>query len=149
MLVAACAPADVSGTYTGALTNRDNGCMFMNYTAGDTTSGITMVVTQSGGSVSLDVQGIAGIFLAAITGSGAPLVGSVAGNGFVASKNGTAGQTVDGCAFTTDVEARGALNGNALEGTVTYRYRTNNAASCGFRSSCTTVQQFAFTRPPR
>ena len=38
--------ADVASDYTIALTNRDNGCMFENWTVGEQANGIPVIVTQ-------------------------------------------------------------------------------------------------------
>jgi hypothetical protein len=148
-VLAGCAPAQVAGTYTGAVTNRENGCNLDNWMIGASTSGITMVVTQSNAMVSADVQGLAGVALALFSGNTNPLSGNATAAGFSVSKNGTRGATRGMCAYTGVIEANGTLNGNALDGTITYRYSTNNASDCAELSTCRTVQGFAFVRPPR
>jgi hypothetical protein len=147
--LAGCAPADVAGTYSGAVTNRENGCSLDNWTAGASTSGITMAVTQSGASVTTDVQGLARVVLDLFTGNSEPLRGEATGNGFFAAKNGTRAMQMGECVYTSRVEARATLAGNALEGTVTYRYQTNGVAACATLTACTSVQAFSFVRPPR
>jgi hypothetical protein len=149
VLVAGCAPINVAGTYTGAVTNRDNGCMLDNYTVGASTSGITMVVTQSGADVTVDVQGLAGVALALFTNNPDPMRGTATPFGFSVSKVGRNGRTSGDCTYNTIVEANGTLNGDSLSGTVTYRYQVTNAAACGYRATCRTEQSFAFVRAPR
>jgi len=53
-------PAQVAGTYTRDLTNRDNGCNYANWQVGNTASGIPVQFTQNGSSVSATVMGVAG-----------------------------------------------------------------------------------------
>ncbi|MFO0558066.1 MAG: hypothetical protein U0269_08600 [Polyangiales bacterium] len=149
LLVAGCAPLNVAGTYSGAVTNRDNGCMLSNYNVGDMTSGINMVVTQSGSDVTVDVQGLAGVALSLFTANPDPMRGTATPVGFSVSKIGRNGTTSGDCTYNTVVEANGTLNGDSLSGTVTYRYQVTNAAACGFRATCRTEQSFAFVRPPR
>jgi hypothetical protein len=50
--------------------------MLDNYTVGASTSGITMVVTQSGADVTVDVQGLAGLALALFTANPDPMRGT-------------------------------------------------------------------------
>lgn len=145
----ACAPPNVTGMYTGAVTNRDNGCMLSNFNPGDMSSGITMDVTQSGSSVSATVNGLAGVALALFTGNGDPLLGSTSINGFTVSKVGRTPMNDGDCTFNTFVEANATLSGDALSGTVVYRYQVTNPSACGYRATCRTEQSFAFVRPPR
>lgn len=145
----ACAPPDVSGTYTGAITNRDNGCMLSNFNPGAMTTGINMNVNQSGSTVTVAVEGLAGLALAAFTGNTEPMRGSTTVNGFSVSKTGTIPMNVGGCTFNTFVQANATLSGNTLNGTVTYSYQTTNAEACDYRATCRTEQSFSFVRPPR
>lgn len=145
----ACAPPNVTGMYTGAVTNRDNGCMLSNFNPGDSNSGITMDVTQAGSSVSASVNGLAGVALALFTGNGDPLLGTTTLSGFNVSKVGRTPMNDGDCTFNTLVEASATLSGDSLSGTVVYRYQVTNASACGYRASCRTEQSFAFVRPPR
>ncbi|MDP3274762.1 MAG: hypothetical protein Q8Q09_06160 [Deltaproteobacteria bacterium] len=147
--IAGCAPADVAGNYTGALTNGSNDCNLSNFTPGDTSSGITLNVTQSGANVSAEVTGLAALALAAFTGNNMPFVGSVSGTGFFVSRRGTNAMSRGTCAYTTAIDVSAQLNGNTLAGTVQYFYQTNNAADCRELSTCRTTQNIAFVRPPR
>ena len=148
-LLSACAPVDVAGTYTGAVTNRENPCNLPQWSVGNSSSGIVMVVTQSGADVTADVQGIAGLALNLFTGNTEPLRGTVSGAGFSIGKSGTRAMSMGACAYTARLDARATLSGNALEGTLTYRYVTNNVPDCGSLTTCMSVQQFTFARPPR
>jgi hypothetical protein len=149
LATAACAPLSVAGTYSGAVTNRDNGCMLGGYNVGESTPGITMVVTQSGSAVTVDVQGLAGVALSLFTANTDPLRGSATPIGFSVSKVGRNPMNSGDCTFNTLVEANGTLSGDALSGTVVYRYQTTNPSACGFRATCRTEQSFSFVRPPR
>jgi hypothetical protein len=144
-----CAPVDVAGTYTGAVTNRENACNLPQWTVGNSSTGISMVVTQSGADVTAEVQGLAALALNLFAGNTDPLRGTVNGSGFAVGKSGTRAMSMGACAYTGRIDARATLSGNALEGTVTYRYVTNNVPDCGSLSTCSSVQAFSFSRPPR
>lgn len=141
-------PADVAGTYTIALTNRDNGCNINNWTPGPISGSVTMVVTQSDDAASADVQGLAGVALDALTG-GHVFTGSVDGSGVDLAITGTRAMSQGACAYTMDAELTGALSGDSLAGMVIYRARTNGAADCGALTGCQSQQDFAGARPPR
>lgn len=148
LALGACAPADVAGTYTVAVTNGDNGCMLTGWTVGDSSSGIGFTIEQSGGNVNGTVTGVTGGVLTLLFGSNR-FTGSVVGSGVQMSLQGTRAASAGACAFTGVAEIDGALSGDALQGTITYRYSTNNVPDCGYRTTCRSRQSFAGSRPPR
>jgi hypothetical protein len=150
LALAACGddPADVAGTYAIALTNRANGCALANWTEGPISGTVTMVVTQSGGSVSAEIQGLARAALDAITG-GHVFTGEVDGSDVSATIVGTRAASMGACAYTIDADLEGTLDGDTLSGSVFYRARTNGAADCGTLTGCASQQDFAGARPPQ
>ncbi|MBL8679514.1 MAG: hypothetical protein JNK05_10130 [Myxococcales bacterium] len=149
LVLAACAPPDVAGSFSGAITNRDNPCQLAGFTPGAMSSGVTMTVTQSGTNVTVSVEGAARLALAAFVGSTEPMTGSTTGNGFSVRQVGRVPMSQMGCTFNTLVEATARLSGNSLEGTVAYSYQVTDASACGYRATCRTTQDFSFVRPPR
>jgi hypothetical protein len=147
LFAGACAPADVHGNYTVDLTDEMNGCSLSNWTAGSSTTNVPFVVTQSGGSVSGQVTGLAGVFVAAWLGSNT-FQGSVTGSGVDMTLTGTNAMSQNGCAYTYNAHLVGTLQGNALMGTITYSAQTNGASGCGSLTGCQSVQDFSGSRPP-
>lgn len=141
-------PADLGGTYTIVLTNRDNGCNLTNWEVGRPSDPVAVVITQAGADVTVDVQGLAGSALDFVLGSHA-FDGSVSGHAVTATITGTRAQSQGACAYTYDATIEGTLSGDNLNGRVLYQARTNQAADCGTLTGCTSFQDFAGARPPR
>ena len=150
LVVAACGddPVDVTGSYTVALTNRENGCNFQNWAVGDTTQGVGVDITQSADQASASVQGVAGGFLDLWLG-GHVFSGTVDGNDVRLTIVGTRAGSMGACAFTYDAEITGTLTGDALQGNLRYKAKTNGAPDCGALTGCESRQEFSGARPPR
>jgi len=141
--------AEVAGTYSISLTNRDNGCMLPNYTVGDTATNIGVVITQSGSNVTLTVNGLAGIALVGLLGVGKNVyTGGVDGNDIDVESLGVAPKTSGNCTYTYNSQITGTINGDALEGRIEYRAADNGNPDCAAISGCLTYQDFNGTRPP-
>jgi hypothetical protein len=147
LALAGCAPADVAGNYTIALTNQQNGCNLSNWTAGASTSGVAFVITQSGANVTGQVQGLTGAAIALWLG-GDTFTGTVSGASVDMTLFGTRSMTQGACSYTLNAHVRGNLSGDSLQGTVTYSASTNHAPDCGALEGCSSVQQFDGVRPP-
>jgi len=141
-------PADLSGTYTLSLTVQQVDCQILGNPVGETSSGVEMVVTQTGSEAEAQVQGAAGLLLALAMG-GARFTGTVAGSSLDVSIEGTMPGSSGTCAFTRNARMQANLSGDVLTGTVTYSYATNGTADCGSRDTCKDIQKFNGTRPPR
>jgi hypothetical protein len=145
----ACAPANVAGNYSGNVTNGTSTCPG-NWSTGNTST-VTFAVAQSGGNVTVNVQGVAGAGLALWTGSAA-FSGTVAGNGISATLIGTTAQMTGNCRYTYRADLNGSLNGNTLDGTVTYRpdITAPPGSDCDAMrvTGCTITQTFNGLRPP-
>jgi hypothetical protein len=141
-------PANVAGTYTVAVTNGKNECEFAGYTVGDTASGISMVVKQSGSDVSADFGGTgAGVLLDLVL-NDHTFEGSVDGNDLDLKITGSRALSKGNCAYTINARATGAIDGDVLTGQIDYTAATNANPDCGTLEGCHTVQNFNGTRPP-
>ena len=139
-------PVDAAGTYTIALTNQANECMLANWTEGDSTSNIEVVISQSGSSATADVGGLAGTYLDLILGSSS-FNGEVDGDELNLLLIGTTEGTAPGCTYTVDAYLDAELDGDVLTGTITYRPNPIEG-TCGVLETCSNVQAFNGTRPP-
>jgi hypothetical protein len=151
LALSACGEDDVdpTGEYTVAVTNGENGCMFANWTVGQQASGISLTITNlADGTVTADVGGATRVVLDLILGKHV-FTGSVDGDELNLTATGEQGVTEGNCAYTLNADVDATLDGDFLEGTITYRFQTNQGTDCGYRDTCTTVQAFNGTRPPR
>jgi hypothetical protein len=142
---AACSDANVAGNYTAAITNRADNCS-IGWTAGDQSTA-PLTVTQSGGDVTLIVNGLPGLFVAGILGSNT-FIGGVDGDDVDLELMGVARKMSGGCDFTFNGKVFASLDGDTLKGRVEYRAATNGNADCGTRQGCVSTQDFNATRPP-
>lgn len=151
-LIAACggtdAPADVAGDYAVNTTNRMNGCMFDNWTEGNSTSNIPVTLAQSGSDVTASIQGAIGGYVEAIAGT-RTFTGDVSGSHVLAELHGQRSATKDNCTYTVLVTMSANLSGDTLSGTLTYTALTNQDPTCGYLQTCESVQDFNGLRPPR
>jgi hypothetical protein len=147
--IAGCSsPANVAGDYTVDITDEANGCMFNGWTEGSSASGIPVTITQSSSSMTATVMGAAGTLLTLVVGSSA-FDGTVSGDGFSGTIDGTVPLGSGGCAYTIDADLDGTLSGGTnINGTITYSAKTNGASSCGSLNGCSSVQQYSGSRPP-
>lgn len=149
VMVAACGgSADVAGNYTVALTNRDNGCNFQNWTVGQQTTGVMVQITQSGSSVTADVKNLASVGLDAALGSHT-FTGTISGDTLNLSITGTRALSMGNCAYTYNATIQASSQGDALSGRISYTAATNNNSDCGTLQGCLTFQDFNGTRPPQ
>ncbi|MDQ3034358.1 MAG: hypothetical protein M3Y87_18265 [Myxococcota bacterium] len=147
-LLASCGgePADVAGTYAISLTNGPNGCELDNWTAGDTSSGVPVVITQDGAQVTVTVQDAAAVYLDVTVGSHV-FEGTVSGDHIDATLTGRAG-SLGACAYTSMVDLDADLDGDVLTGRLRWYARTNGLPDCGRFNTCENTQQLNGTRPP-
>jgi hypothetical protein len=151
LLACACSsesPADVAGTYTLSLTVQENGCGILGGSVGDSSTGVEIVVTQTGSNANAQVKGIAGLALALAMGSDT-FTGKVSSSDLDLSIAGTMPGSTGTCAYTRNAHFETKLTGDVLQGTVTYSYATNRTADCGSLSTCQDVQLLNGVRPPR
>lgn len=151
LVLGACAgdnPADVEGTFTVATTNRDNGCNFQNWTVGQTNQGITVVITQNGGSAVAQVTGAGAAFALDLVIGTNTFSGSVDANAVNLYAAGTNSHTTGNCTYTYDGRINATLTGDALQGTIKYTANTNTGSDCA-AVQCVSQQDFSGSRPPK
>lgn len=141
------APANVAGTYTLSLAVQQNECGILGGSVGDTSSGVEIIVTQSGAEASAQVQGVAGALLTVTMGT-ATFSGKVDGNSLDMSIHGTLGGSSGTCDYTRNARLLAKLSGDVLSGSVIYTFSTDKTADCGTRDTCRDIQAFNGTRPP-
>jgi hypothetical protein len=149
-VVAACGgePADVSGEYSLAVTNRDNGCEFDDWQEGDTAQNIPLTVDQDGRDVTARLGGLAGLFVEAVLGS-RTFEGVVSGDRVTLELYGSRSLSEGNCTFTINATVTGTLIGNALSGFIDYTPAHNGNPDCSSIDRCVTTQEFSGSRPPR
>ncbi|MFN0251839.1 MAG: hypothetical protein ACKV2T_33490 [Kofleriaceae bacterium] len=142
-------PANVEGNFTVAITNRDNGCNFGNYTVGDTSSNIAVAIAQEGEEVSATVMGGTGVVLNLLLGSNV-FSGDIGGSQLDLDLFGTRPQMQNTCTFTYNAKIVGDIERDTIEGRVEYRAATTtpNNPDCASIQGCLTFQEFNGTRPP-
>src|SRR4051812_1638384 len=92
-------PADVSGSYTVAVTNRTNGCEFPNWNEGAVSTNVPFTITQDGANVSGTVGGLSGAYTAIVLGT-STFAGTVAGSSVSMTATGTRSTMKGNCAYT-------------------------------------------------
>jgi hypothetical protein len=140
-------PANVAGTYTLSTTNGDNACMFPDWTTGETSTAIPLVVTQTDADVSAELGGVAGGYVQLVLGL-RTFTGTVDGDHIDMTLHGTRSYTEGGCTYTIIATADADVNGDFMTGTIVYSLATNHAADCDYRETCETRQTFNGNRPP-
>jgi hypothetical protein len=141
-------PANVAGTYTLALTVRQTECEILGGSVGDTSSGVQIVVTQTGSDVNAQVQNVAAALLLTIATGTATFTGKVAGNSLDLWIYGTTWGASGTCDYTRNVHLQAELSGDVLVGTLTYTFATDGAPDCGTKDTCQDIQAMNGTRPP-
>lgn len=141
-------PAQIGGTYTVGVTNRDNACNFPNWTVGAMTSGVSVDITQSGENATANVTGGTGVVLDFAFGSSA-FTGTVSGDSIDLKLQGTRVQTTGNCTYTYDGEILGTATGDILTGRINYTPATNGHTDCASVDGCLTYQEFNGSRPPQ
>jgi hypothetical protein len=140
-------PADVAGSYTVALTKRDNGCKFTNWTPGQSDAGVPVVITQSDDMATADVMGVGGAALNIALGSSA-FTGPIAGNHMDLDLFGNKSFTMGNCAYTYNAKIDGDIANDTITGRVEYTAKTNSNPDCADLEGCLSYQDFNGTRPP-
>jgi hypothetical protein len=139
------ASVDVSGTYSGAVTNGANSCPGV-WATGQTANA-NATIAQTNASVSIQVQGAAGALLQLGFGTNA-FSGTVAGSHVDALIIGSVQATMGGCQYTFNGTLVADVAGNTLSGTIAYTPKTNGNADCDAMSitGCSRAQSFTMNR---
>jgi hypothetical protein len=140
------AALDVTGVYSGPVTNGANSCPGV-WNTGQMSNAMA-TVAQMGASVSIQVQGAAGLLLLAGFGTNS-FSGSVIGSHIEATIIGSVTATRGGCMYTSNGNLAADLSADTLTGTITYTPQTNNHADCATMgvTGCSSQQTFTLSRP--
>lgn len=141
-------PVNAEGTYTIAVTNRDNGCNFQNWTVGDNATGIQVVVNQEGENANADVMGATRVYLDLVLGSHV-FSGKIDGSDLDLTILGTRSATMGNCTLTVDATLLATLDGDVLTGRINYSYHGNGNTDCAPYDGCISFQEMNGTRPPQ
>ncbi len=141
-------PVDVSGSYSVSVTNKSNACALQNWTDGAQSNAIPVTMTQNGTSVTGTIDGLVGAYVKLVLGSNT-FQGKVDGSTVNATNFGTSSYKQNNCTYTLNLEMNATLSGNSLQGTITYKPKTNASPDCGTLESCENIQEFAGSRPPK
>jgi hypothetical protein len=138
---------DVSGLYSGPVTNGANSCPGAWVTG--QTSDASAMIAQTGTNVSIQVQGAAGVLLQLGFGTNA-FSGTVSGGHIDALIIGSQQATAGGCQYTFNGNLSANVSGDALTGSITYTPKTNDNADCTTMSitGCSRAQSFTMTKVP-
>jgi hypothetical protein len=150
LAVAACSssPANVAGSYSVAVTNKDNGCNLQNWTVGNSAQGIAVSITQNGTQAAATVQGATGAYLDVVLGLH-EFDGSVDGDHLSLTLHGTRSASSGNCTWTFDADLEADLTGDILQGTIDYKPVTNKNTDCTTTlETCASTQALNGTRPP-
>jgi hypothetical protein len=138
---------DVSGAYSGPVTNGANSCPGAWVTG--QTSDANVNIAQTGTDVSIQVTGAAGLLLQLGFGTNA-FAGSVRGNHIDALIIGSVQAMANGCQYSFNGSLSADVSGDTLSGSITYTPKTNDHADCGAMgiTGCSRAQSFTMTRAP-
>ena len=140
-------PVDLSGNYTVDITNADNGCMFTSWMQGASARGVALAVQQEGSTATGTVTGVSGLYLDVLLGTH-QFSGTVDGSTFTMTAIGSNAVKDMMCSFTFKATVTGTLDGDAIQGNITYTETTNGSSDCGYHSTCSSVQNYAGIRAP-
>ena len=149
-VLAACSssPSNVAGNYTVAVTNRDNGCAFQNWTIGAQSTGIQVQITQQSENATALVMGGAGFVLGAVLG-GNDFSGKIDGDSFDLTHTGTKTLSMNNCNYTVNGEITGTISGDNLTGRINYAAADDGSVACSSIHGCVSFQDYNGTRPPQ
>jgi hypothetical protein len=145
--------ANFAGTYDMWVVNGANPCNFVEWTEGQSASGVPLVVTQdpiTPTTMSATLGGAPGTLLleeiAANDDAGTVLLtGTVGGNQATLTGNGSASQKNGSCTYTTTASLSVNFQGDTVQGTLTYEIVPVGNADCTAIAGCQTTQAFAGT----
>ncbi len=141
------ATANISGNYSVTLTDQADGCMFGgNWMPGASAQNVPVDIQQQGTNATATVRGVAALLLDVVLGSAMFSQGSVQGQSFTLTDIGSTPIKQGTCEYTIKATLAGSIDGDAIQGTLTYSETTNGSPDCTYHSTCTSVQTFAGVR---
>lgn len=141
-------PVDAEGQWMVSGTNRANDCNVNGWTENDSWSNTNVDITQNGEAVIVDITGGGGFALDIFLGGNDVFRGDVDGNDLHVTRQGTRSNTTGNCTFTYNATIDATINGNTLEGTISYRPAHNGNSDCA-AVECENIQEFSGNRAPQ
>jgi hypothetical protein len=140
----------VEGDYTIAITNRENGCNFDDWTEGESTSGINLALSVDDGDAVGEVTGEGSfLVLTAVLGPGGNVLeGTATGANLELMRYGTRAFDEGDCIYTLTATVSAAVDGDVITGSIRYTAATNDNPDCAGLEGCISRQEFNGTRPP-
>lgn len=140
-------PIEPTGTWELQLTYEENGC-FTDWPAeGTVLSAVELVVTRDElGRVLGRIEGVLGAYVALVLGT-RDLLGEVASGRLRLRLDGRYSSELVGCAFVYGMDLDGIVDGDAIEGTVTFTRRLPETSLCD-PARCTSRLSFRGRRRP-
>jgi len=140
-------PADMGGDYMVSLTNGQNTCATVtDWTEGQQSTGIPVSIVQDGTILTAEVGGAAALYFILLTGD-YNFTGEIHGNEFTLTCYGTRPTTAGNCTYTVNAIITGTVDGNAIQGTMTYQPALSDNPDCA-QHDCQAEQAFSGSRPP-
>jgi hypothetical protein len=139
-------PVDVEGRWTVSVTNRADDCN-IGWTEGQSSSGVTVDITQNSDAIIVDVTGIGGGVLDLFLGGDDVFSGDVDGDHIQATRQGTRSNNQGNCTYTYNATFAADVNGDTMEGSIKYVPAHNGNSDCA-AIVCENVQDFSGNRPP-
>jgi hypothetical protein len=138
--------ADVSGAYSGPVTDGANSCPGVWDTGHSSDANVNVVQTSA--DVSVQVQGAAGLLLLTAGFGTNAFTGSVTGTHIDALIIGSSQVAAGACQYTFNGNLSADLSGDTLTGSIAYTPKTNGNADCTAMgiTGCSRSQSFALNR---
>jgi hypothetical protein len=147
LAVAACSdpPSNAAGAYAVTVINRDNGCMFGNWTPG-TAATADVTLTQDTHDVTAEVTGLGAVVLELAVG-GHTYAGMIQGGDLDLNLFGTRTNTLGNCTYTLNSEIHAVISGDVMTGQINYTSAPNGNPDCAPITGCLSFQDFSGNRP--
>jgi hypothetical protein len=139
--------ADVTGSYSIAITNQASSCPFDKWMEGAETKDIGLTITQDGTKLHGTLDGAAALLFTVYFGS-AEFDGSIHGEDLTLTNYGTRTATQGNCSYTYNSTVSGIQTADNISGTLTYAPKTNGNPDCD-AVECSASQKFSGSRPPK
>lgn len=136
-------PVQLAGRYTLVIKAGANGCSFASWNEGSL--GVADVVLLEGSpGVQATVEGLAALTFGLLLGR-TDLAGVISGRTLSLSSAGTTRAELNGCSYTIDANVEATIEGDTLQGVITYSRNLGDKAECA-AYACTSVSPFTGLR---
>jgi hypothetical protein len=140
-------PANVAGDYMVSITNGINTCPNNgDWLEGSQSTGIPFTIQQDGTRIWAEATGAAALLFILATGE-VTFEGEIEGDQFSMTNYGSRVEHNGNCTYTVNATIAGTIQGNAIEGTVTYKPVLTDNPDCE-ALECQAEQAYSGHRPP-